>query len=82
MPRRKKMPIHPLKAWLWENQVTQDELAARVGLRGRSMFSLMFTGRRKPSRDLARRISQATSRAVSVQALLSFEVPQDATSQR
>lgn len=76
------MPIHPLKAWLWENQVTQDELASRVGLKGRSMFSLMFTGRRKPSRELARRICRATSREVSVGELLSFEVPPAPNSQR
>jgi transcriptional regulator with XRE-family HTH domain len=72
------MPLHPLKLWLWENRVTQDEFAARVGLRDRSMLSLMFTGRRKPSRDLAQRISKATSKEVSIRKLLSFEVPQDA----
>jgi transcriptional regulator with XRE-family HTH domain len=82
MPAKKRMPIHPLKLWLWENQVTQDKLASRVGLKGHSMFSLMFTGRRKPSRDLAERIAKATRREVSVADLLSFEIPRGSNSHR
>ncbi len=69
------MPEHPLRAWLYGQQISQAEFAEMVGLRNRSMLSLMFTGQRRPSKELARRISQATKKQISIEQLLSFEVP-------
>lgn len=69
------MPEHPLRAWLYGERISQEEFAAKVGLRNRSMLSLMFTGKRKPSKELARRISRATGKRISIEQLLTFEIP-------
>jgi transcriptional regulator with XRE-family HTH domain len=71
---RRKMPIHPLRNWLLEQQRTQEDLAAEVGVK-QGYLSLIITGRRRPSKDLARKISRATRRAVTMDQLLSFEIP-------
>lgn len=71
------MPEHPLRAWLYGQRLSQREFAERIGLRNRSMLSLMFTGRRKPPEALARRISRATGKQVSIAELLNFEVPKN-----
>jgi len=76
------MPEHPLRAWLYGQRITQEEFAEKVGLRNRSMLSLLFTGRRKPSEALARRISRATGKQVTIEQLLGFEVPKNVRPRR
>lgn len=68
------MPVHPLRVWLLENQMRQEQFAARVGVK-QGYLSLIITGVRRPSRALARAISKATKRSISMEQLLTFEIP-------
>ena len=75
------MPLHPLRVWLWERRITLQEFAKEVDA-SQGMLSLLLGGRRRPSRELARRISIATGREISIEALLGFEVPPSLASGR
>jgi len=71
---RKRVPLHPLKVWLEERDVTQEEFGAEVGA-DQTYLSQIMRGKRRPSRNLALRISQATGRKVTVDQLLTYELP-------
>jgi transcriptional regulator with XRE-family HTH domain len=53
------LKIHPLKRWLFENQVTQIEFAERVGI-GQGFLSDIMGGRRRPSTETMDAIRKAT----------------------
>ena len=64
--------VHPLVVYREAEDLTQARLADLIGA-SQSFISDMETGRRWPSRALARRIETATGGRVKAEALLLFE---------
>jgi predicted transcriptional regulator len=63
--------IHPLRRWLFENQITQVEFAIATGI-SQSYLSDLIVGRKRPSLDVVEVIARATSGAITAAA---FEKP-------
>lgn len=68
-------PLHKLQLYLMTEQISQEDCAKAVGLKSRSMLSLIFRGKRIPSRSLAARLSAFSHGTVSVKYLRDFRVP-------
>lgn len=63
---------HPLKTYLKKAALTEEAFASSVGTTG-SYLSQIVCGYRYPSRELAKRISQATDGLVSAADLLTWQ---------
>ena len=57
-----------------QRRLTQQELGAEVGA-AQNYLSQIVNGTRKPSRELAQKISKATAKEISIEQLLSFTLP-------
>lgn len=63
---------HPLRRWMASENITCDELAALVGHTGSQYMRFVSSGRRRPSWDMAKRISEATRGAVTAEELMDY----------
>jgi transcriptional regulator with XRE-family HTH domain len=71
------VPQHPLKVWMEEWGERQEDVAARLGVT-QGYVSKIVRGHRKPPRDLASKIAKLTGRKVTVEQLMSYEIPKGA----
>lgn len=66
------MQPHPLKTWMDAAGLRQEDVAAALGV-DQTYISKILRGRRKPSREMASKLSKYTARKVTVDAILSYE---------
>lgn len=57
-------PIHPLRRWLFENQLTASEFSKRTGI-AEGYLSEIMRGKKRPTLGMIDKISAATRRALS-----------------
>lgn len=57
--KRKRICVHPVRAWMGEHSVTQQRLALESGV-SQSYLSRVLSGRNTPSIDLALRLAAST----------------------
>lgn len=53
--------VTPLRKWLEENRMSQQELRRKVGYSSQPQFCLIVNGKANPSRKLAQKISEITN---------------------
>lgn len=57
-------PIHPLRRWLFDRQMTYDDMAAKVGCSAGYLSEIM-QGKKRPSLDFIDRLTAATDGAIT-----------------
>jgi transcriptional regulator with XRE-family HTH domain len=66
MKAPKKPAIHPLRRWMFDEQLTQTDFADAVGI-SQGFLSDMIAGRRKPSDETAAKIKKITKGAITAE---------------
>jgi predicted XRE-type DNA-binding protein len=65
-PNDTKPPIHPLKRWLFENQIPQTEFSDATGI-SQPYLSELVSWRKRPSLDVVDAIKTATGGEITAE---------------